>query len=119
MKNAQSLVWVQIVFGAASMYAGFLTGILVLPMLWGQVKMGPYGVRMKESFASEENWYRINHYGAKTMLWAYCLPNALLGIGILVLPNVNLLILFSIVMVVHVGLAVLTMAITKRYAKRL
>jgi SdpI/YfhL protein family len=119
MKNAQSLVWVQIVFGAASMYASFLTGILVLPMLLGQVKMGSYGVRMEESFASEENWYRINRYGAKTMLWAYCLPNAIWGICILVLPRLNLLILFGIVMVSQLGLAALAMAIIKRYAKRL
>lgn len=45
-------------------------------------KIGPnrwYGFRFRESFSSEENWYRINEYGARRMIpWALFL--AIIGL---------------------------------------
>jgi len=33
-----------------------------------------YGVRFKKSYESEENWYKINHYGGKQLIaWSVLL----------------------------------------------
>jgi hypothetical protein len=43
-----------------------------IPLLLGKIKMNcVYGFRIRKAFQSEENWYLINRYGAKTlMLWS-------------------------------------------------
>ncbi|MBF0224899.1 MAG: SdpI family protein [Desulfobacterales bacterium] len=67
-----------------------LTGILIIgiciPLLKGKIKMNKwYGMRFKKSFESEENWYKINTYGAKRMIiWSSVL--VMIGIINLWLP---------------------------------
>ena len=53
---------VLIVLGAA-------TGLASLPLLFGRIRPNHfYGVRIREAFSSEQNWYRINVYGARCFL---------------------------------------------------
>ena len=58
--------------GAVFVLAGALVIAVCLPLLKGQIKPNAlYGIRMAKSFESDENWYKMNHYGAKQMiLWA-------------------------------------------------
>ena len=54
--------------------------ILSVPLYQRSVKMNRwYGFRIRKSFSSEENWYKINRYGAKRlMLWS--VPLLLIGV---------------------------------------
>ena len=50
----------------------FCTATLILalsiPLFLGKVPMNHfYGVRFRQSFKSDQNWYEINRYGAKVM----------------------------------------------------
>jgi hypothetical protein len=48
---------------------GLLVGILSIPLLLGWIPRNRfYGVRVPAAFASEENWYAINSFGAKRLL---------------------------------------------------
>ncbi len=48
---------------------GLMTGAVSLPLLFGKVPPNRfYGVRLRASFASEQNWYSINRFGAKRLL---------------------------------------------------
>lgn len=53
-----------------------LSGVLViaisLPLLKDQIKPNAlYGIRTAKAFESEENWYKMNRYGARQMiLWS-------------------------------------------------
>lgn len=54
----------------AALYSG-----ISLPLLKGSVKMNIwYGFRIKKAFDSEENWYKINQYGARELIrWSIVL----------------------------------------------
>ena len=44
-----------------------------------------YGVRIKKAFASEDNWYKINAYGGRRLIfWSGVL--ALIGFGTFFIP---------------------------------
>ncbi|TAE25374.1 MAG: hypothetical protein EAZ92_12205 [Candidatus Kapaibacterium sp.] len=113
--SANALVFI---FAALCFFCGFLSALLSLPMLLKQVKPGAYGIRMYESFLSEEHWYKINCYGAKAMMLAYSLPMLCVGILLLVLrphPFVAGVAAF----LGNISFALLGMGIIKRYARRL
>ena len=59
---------------------------LSLPLYYGKVKMNRwYGVRVRKAFASEDNWYKINRYGAKRlMVWS--VPLLVIGIACFFVP---------------------------------
>ncbi|MEM7483057.1 MAG: SdpI family protein [Acidobacteriota bacterium] len=60
----------QILVAASNVFCALLLGGLSIPLL--QERIAPnrlYGVRFKKSFESEENWYRINRYGGKLLLY--------------------------------------------------
>lgn len=59
---------------------------LLIPLYRGKVKRNPvYGVRIRKAFESEENWYKINRYGAiALMYWAALL--IVMGIVCLFIP---------------------------------
>jgi len=65
---------------------GVLLILVCIPLLLGKVRMNPYyGIRLPKAFLSEENWYRINAYGAqRMMLWSVVL--IALGFVELLLP---------------------------------
>lgn len=56
---------------------------ICLPLRDSAVKMNRwYGIRFKKSFESEDNWYKINRYGAlKLIFWA----KVIIGAGVLIL----------------------------------
>ncbi|MCP4162672.1 MAG: SdpI family protein [Deltaproteobacteria bacterium] len=43
-----------------------------IPTLLNKIKMNNfYGVRIPKAFKSEENWFKINHYGSKVyIIWS-------------------------------------------------
>jgi len=53
-----------------------------LPLIGRKVGMNRwYGVRIPEAFASEDRWFKINHYGGKLLLgWGMAL-GATAGVG--------------------------------------
>ena len=62
---------------------GIVIILISIPLYLGKVKMnGVYGFRIRKAFESEQNWYRINRYGARAlMLWALIL----MAVGIICL----------------------------------
>jgi len=41
-----------------------------IPLAQGSIKMNPlYGVRIKKAFESEENWYKLNKYGGRRLIF--------------------------------------------------
>ncbi len=52
-----------------------------IPLYLGKVKMNyVYGFRIRKAFESEENWYKINKYGAKALL---CWSGVIIALGII------------------------------------
>ncbi len=48
---------------------GALIAIIAIPLVLRRVPMNrSYGIRIREAFASEENWYAVNAYGGKLLL---------------------------------------------------
>ena len=70
-----------LLLGLSNVGCGVLSVALSVPLLMGRVKMnGLYGVRIKGALLSEENWQKINRYGAKwTIVWS--LPLVLIGLA--------------------------------------
>lgn len=75
MENANLIV------GSSNLICGILIILLSLPLRHGRLKINWfYGVRTKKSFASEQNWYKINKYGADRMIrWSF----ALVAVGLI------------------------------------
>jgi hypothetical protein len=65
--------------------SNILVGILIiavsLPLQKNKIRMNCwYGMRFRKSFESDENWYKINRYGARRMmLWSM----VIIAIGIM------------------------------------
>jgi uncharacterized membrane protein len=77
-----------VMFGLVNVATGCLCLVLGFPLMLRKVRMNRwYGVRLPKSFASDENWYKINEYGGRQlMLWA--LPLIVLGGLCLAFPTV-------------------------------
>jgi len=59
---------------------------LGIPLLKGKIKMNRYyGVRFAKSFESEENWYKINKYGAKRLI-IWSVPMLIIGVATFFVP---------------------------------
>ena len=60
--------------------------LLSIPLINRKVKMNNfYGVRIRKSFESDENWYKINAYGGKQLaIWS--IPLILTGLGCFLVP---------------------------------
>ncbi|MEX2579780.1 MAG: SdpI family protein [Verrucomicrobiales bacterium] len=70
--------------GLCNIIVGLVCIGLSVPLLRGRVKMNRwYGVRIPKAFSSEDNWYRINQYGSKALIY-WCIPIILLGVIMLV-----------------------------------
>lgn len=49
---------------------GIIVILVCVPLFRCKVKMNSfYGIRIRKAFESEENWYMINRYGAKVLMW--------------------------------------------------
>lgn len=60
-----------ITFACVDMFVGLVVILVCIPLYRGTVKMNrSYGFRCRRAFESEENWYRINRFGAgATICW--------------------------------------------------
>jgi ABC-type phosphate transport system permease subunit len=69
-----------IVAGVCNMVTGLLLIVICAPLLRGSIgRNQAYGFRFRRSFQTEEDWQRINRYGARWMIiWSIIL----IGIGI-------------------------------------
>ncbi len=66
---------------------GLLVGILSIPLLLGWVPRNRfYGIRVPAAFASDENWYAINAFGARRLL-LFAAAVSLLGVLCRSLPD--------------------------------
>ncbi len=85
-----------IVIAAINIFCGLLFVGLAIPLYKGKVKMNYlYGVRFSNSFKSDENWYKINKYGAKRMM-IWSIPVFVVGLYALFVPvSETLLVAFS------------------------
>jgi len=61
-----------VVLGLPNILVGILIIAVCIPLLKNKIGMNCwYGMRFRKSFESNENWYKINSYGAKRMiLWS-------------------------------------------------
>ena len=89
-----------LVLGILMLLTGGVNVGMSIPLLYDKVKMNQwYGMRTKKSFESEENWYRINRYGARLMIW-WSIPLFVAGVAALFLPlRGNHLLTIAIVLV--------------------
>lgn len=69
-----------IIASACNIGTGLLLIAICVPLLRGSIRRNRfYGFRLRRSFESEEDWQRINRYGARWMIiWSIIL----IGIGI-------------------------------------
>lgn len=77
---------VSIMVGVSNIFSGMLIIVISIPLLRGWVSRNRvYGIRFAKSFESEENWQRINAYGARRlMIWS--VPIIAMGIIALFIP---------------------------------
>ena len=95
-----------------------ISGILFIgisiPLLRGKIPMnGSYGFRIRKAFASDDNWYAINKYGAKQLvIWSSLVVAA--GVVLLFVPIPPILRVIPLIL----GLTI-AIARTLRYANTL
>jgi hypothetical protein len=62
---------------------GFVLLAVSMPLYLGKIKMNNvYGFRIRKAMESEDNWYRINRFGAQTMI---CWSFVIMAVGIVCL----------------------------------
>jgi len=89
---------INLILGLSFIVTGIIFILISLPLLKGSIKLNHwYGIRFKKSFASDENWYKINKYGSQQLIkWSVVL--ILIGVITLFVPFGNsqtLIIIFS------------------------
>jgi len=74
------------IIGLFNIGGAILIILLSIPLIKGKIKTNYlYGVRIRKSYESDENWYKINAYGGK-QLAIWCIPMILAGIGCFLFP---------------------------------
>ena len=72
--------------GWNNVFAGAAGLLLGIPLWRRKIPMNRwYGARFKKSFESDENWYRINAYGAKQLI-IWSIPLLIIGLVAIFLP---------------------------------
>jgi hypothetical protein len=75
-----------ICLGLTNIFVAILIIGISIPLVMRKIPMNRfYGVRFKKSFESDENWYKINHYGGKQLI-AWSIPLLIIGILTFVFP---------------------------------
>ena len=77
------------ILGLSHILIALIVFILSIPLFRGKVSRNfLYGIRTSKALESDENWYKINKYGAKQlMIWS--IPLALIGFAVLLVPIKN------------------------------
>ncbi len=66
--------------GISNLFVALICVGFSIPLLNNRVKRNSwYGVRIPKSYASEDNWMKINAYGARAMIY-WSIPVLLIGI---------------------------------------
>lgn len=75
-----------LILGLTNIFVGALVIALCLPLLKNKIRMNYfYGIRFKKSFESDENWYKINQFGARRIIiWSVVI--IFIGILIFIIP---------------------------------
>jgi uncharacterized membrane protein len=94
-----------------TVYALIVIGVSI-PMVKGMVPPnGFYGARFRKSFESSENWYKINCYAGRKLIWGGVV-NLMIAISVLFLPvgdtTTNLLVLAAVPVVTVVTAAIIS-----------
>lgn len=91
---------------------------LAVPLLRNRVPPNDlYGVRIRQSLASPENWYRINRFGAKQLI-AWSSANLVMAaVGFLV-PFAEGSLLFWFYVLLPAVAAIMACLFTLRFARR-
>ena len=105
--------------GLPLVLGGALIIAVCLPLLKNQIKPNAlYGVRMAKSFESDENWFKMNRYGAKQMiLWSTVMM--VCGLAAFFLPLQGNYTLATFVGIVPVLLLLIAPLQIYRYSKTL
>jgi len=77
---------INLVLGLTDILVGLIMILLAFPLKKGLIKMNWwYGFRFSESFKSDENWYKINKYGAKRLIF-WAIPLLIFGLIAFIIP---------------------------------
>jgi hypothetical protein len=75
-----------ILMGLSNLGCAAVVIAVAIPLVKGRVKMNQwYGVRIKKAFVSEDNWYKINAYGGRRLIFWSCML-ALIGVITFFIP---------------------------------
>jgi hypothetical protein len=75
-----------LILGASNCLSAMLFMLLAIPLMLGRIKRNVwYGVRFRQSFASDEAWQAINRYGARR-LFVWSIPLVAIGVVAFFLP---------------------------------
>lgn len=74
------------VFGLVNIGMALLIISVSIPLVRRRIPMNSlYGVRIRKSFESDENWYAINEYGGKQLI-IWSVPMLLAGVACFFIP---------------------------------
>lgn len=74
------------VLGISNIIVALLVISISIPLVSNKIPMNRiYGIRFKQSFASQEKWYKINAYGGRQLI-VWSIPLFLLGVATIFLP---------------------------------
>jgi hypothetical protein len=76
-----------LMLGLIDIFVGVLVIAVCIPLLKNKIRMNYwYGMRFRKSFESNENWYKINQFGARRMiLWSFVI--IVIGILAIIVPD--------------------------------
>lgn len=58
-----------LIIGLSNIFVAILCIVTSIPLLKGQIKRNSwYGIRIRKAFVSEENWKKVNEYGARAII---------------------------------------------------
>ena len=87
-----------LLIGALDILLGVVVIVIARPLIRGEVKMNHwYGVRVKQSFESEERWLDINRFGGRQLrTWgSFILAGGILALLFDLETNPGLLLVFA------------------------
>lgn len=74
------------IIGTSNIVVGIVVMAISIPLVYSKVPMNQiYGIRFKQSFESQENWYKVNAYGGRQLI-VWSIPLILLGVVTFFLP---------------------------------
>lgn len=110
---------INIILGVTYILLFFVCILTSIPLLKRKIKMNYlYGVKIKKSYSSDENWYKINEYGAKRVIvWSFLfLFSAIAGFVMPFGDNTMFILLYAIAPIAIIIIPIIEIF---KYAKKL